>query len=558
MAIPEIIRAGWHRFVSATLFQVVALGSLPGSKATPPRPSVSPQLIHYGMIRFDNLPAYIPADRVTAPKAGYAGLNWSNVGLERLEFFEDYLFSGVGTYTLARSPFGSAPNVAHNGYVNVPCSILAKPGTIFNVAALSMAAYTSLYQDSCSVRIEGFRSGLPVDGYDRTVVLSPYYARSVALAYYAIDELRLTSLDRSNFVFDNVLDVVTTKLSLTTLPPDDLTATATTLQAVVYPSNLDTTVEFFVGTASKGTVVVPANVGLQCVSLPVQGLIPKTRYTCRAVARSGKSKITGAALKFVTPAQQHYEPLPFTISDQTPGHYSGASGGGLKWRNAQALNPSFFNFPSFARLANSAIGSPPTIVAPFDYNDPVSIKAPDGSLFDVGTLAMIGFGRYEDSTESVWIQGYRYGIPVEGAGFGMDLPHQPQLVRVDFASIDELRISGWAAFDNLTETIPAGPAVAPVGPSWPEEVGPDSATLKASVFPNGQETTVEFFLGTESKGTVTLVGTGRRQLVSLPVSGLTPSTDYLYHVVATSADGSSTGWELGFQTRVLPEASSPD
>ena len=84
-----------------------------------------------------------------------------------------------------------------------------------------------------------------------------------------------------------------------------------------------------------------------------------------------------------------------------------------------------------------------------------------------------------------------------------------------------------------------------------------SATLNASVNPNGQATTVYFEYGTStsygSKTAAKSIGSGRSSTsVSVPVAGLTPGAVYHVRVVASNAVGTSSGGDQTFTTTGQP------
>src|SRR5438128_3251964 len=84
-----------------------------------------------------------------------------------------------------------------------------------------------------------------------------------------------------------------------------------------------------------------------------------------------------------------------------------------------------------------------------------------------------------------------------------------------------------------------------------------SATLNASVNPNGQATTVYFEYGTStsygSKTAAKSIGSGRSSTsVSVPVTGLTSGAVYHFRVVASNAAGMSSGGDQTFTTTGQP------
>ena len=109
--------------------------------------------------------------------------------------------------------------------------------------------------------------------------------------------------------------------------------------------------------------------------------------------------------------------------------------------------------------------------------------------------------------------------------------------------------SGEAVF--LTDSLP--PAVATLGSTDRTD---RSATLRATIDPNGSDTTYWFEYGGQGGSLDSRVpipnanaGTGNTpQLVVQPVTGLVPSTAYTYRIVAQSAAGTSTGDTVNFTT----------
>ncbi|HEU4701677.1 MAG TPA: fibronectin type III domain-containing protein [Conexibacter sp.] len=104
----------------------------------------------------------------------------------------------------------------------------------------------------------------------------------------------------------------------------------------------------------------------------------------------------------------------------------------------------------------------------------------------------------------------------------------------------------------------ASPTVSTVGAA---SIGQAAATLRADVNPHGKATTYAFQWGTStaygSQTPARSAGSGTAaKRVSFRLTGLTPGVRYHYRVVASNADGTSTGSDRSFKTK-LPPAKPP-
>jgi hypothetical protein len=92
-------------------------------------------------------------------------------------------------------------------------------------------------------------------------------------------------------------------------------------------------------------------------------------------------------------------------------------------------------------------------------------------------------------------------------------------------------------------------------------IGDSTATLRGTVNPNGQTTTVYFEYGTTTgygaKSSSKGGGSGKSPTnVAIGVSGLAPGTTYHFRLVATNATGTSTGGDQTFATNGAPAVRS--
>ncbi len=103
-------------------------------------------------------------------------------------------------------------------------------------------------------------------------------------------------------------------------------------------------------------------------------------------------------------------------------------------------------------------------------------------------------------------------------------------------------------------TFATGPGGAPIVTTGAAtRVTATAATLAGSVDPHGSLTTFAFEYGTTNAfGSLSAVdnagATNGAQAVSLPITGLAPSTTYLFRLVATNANGTTTGAVASFTT----------
>ncbi|MDP1803619.1 MAG: hypothetical protein Q8K72_00490, partial [Acidimicrobiales bacterium] len=142
------------------------------------------------------------------------------------------------------------------------------------------------------------------------------------------------------------------------------------------------------------------------------------------------------------------------------------------------------------------------------------------------------------------------GLPVTRTLTGLQ-PNTTYLYRL-VATNSQGTTSG--AVMSFTTT---GQATAPVVTTGAAtNVGAGTARLNGTTNPKGRATTYTFEYGTTTGfGSITAVdnagNAGTALPVSLPVSGLSPSTTYLYRIVATNSAGTSTGPVMSFQTTAL-------
>ncbi len=281
-----------------------------------------------------------------------------------------------------------------------------------------------------------------------------------------------------------------------TLPGTELTLTSETLNGLVYPNGVETTVYFEYGAdESYGNTTPEVVVGSLAVTIPVSAVVsdlsPNTVYHTRLVAIGGDSVTFGRDQAFTTAS------LPM-IDEQPADHL------------AMAGEP--------VVISAAVSGSAPlsyqwshngTVIRPFGTGSS-QLTLPPVSLSDAGNYRLDV------------INPYTGGTPV---------------------SSTEAHLTVIPAVPPTVVTLPAS------------NVKKIEATLEGTVNPNGGRTTVRFEYGTTTGyGTATApqaVGNGTSPIpvnAVLPPFALAANTTYHFRLVATSVGGTSTGDDVQFTT----------
>ncbi|MEW6720957.1 MAG: hypothetical protein AB1346_10955 [Thermodesulfobacteriota bacterium] len=296
-----------------------------------------------------------------------------------------------------------------------------------------------------------------------------------------------------------------------------ITSGAATLNGNVIPNGPATTAHFEWGTSptlADATPTVDNAVGSGStgvsVSASLSGLSQSTVYYCRLVATNPYGTSYGSIKSFTT--EVAYSPP----SVQTLGATGIAAG-------AATLN-GVADPKGLATVAYFQWGTSP-------------------SLADATPTAdnAIGSGTA--------------GVPVAAAlsGLAPATTYRYRLVAVNPAGTTYGAIAG---FTTAEADAPTASTLEPTG------VSAGSATLNATVNPNGLATTARIVIGVDSglAGAREVgeqpVGSGTSDVaMAVPVDDLTPSTTYYYRVVASNANGSSSGEILCFTTPAGEEPS---
>jgi phosphodiesterase/alkaline phosphatase D-like protein len=289
-----------------------------------------------------------------------------------------------------------------------------------------------------------------------------------------------------------------------------LDATAT-LNGSVNPNRLSTTYHFEYGTTTaygSQSPAVDASAGSGssnvAVSTDLIGLTPSTTYHFRLVATNGAGTTTGSDLTLTTGDK------PSVVTQAASSvSTSGATLNG-------SVNPN--------RLSTT-------------YH------------FEYGTTTSYG------SSSATTSAGSGSGdVPVSAnlGGLSQGTTYHFRLVATNAAGTT---LGSDQTFTTLMKpTVTTGAASAVID---------TTATLNGSVNPNGSSTTYHFDYGTttsygsQSPAADADAGSGSSVVpVSTDLNGLTPSTTYHYRVVATNADGTTTGSDQTFTTGDKPMAST--
>ncbi len=303
--------------------------------------------------------------------------------------------------------------------------------------------------------------------------------------------------------------------TVTTDPATSVTSTGASLNVTINPGSTATTYKFEYGRTTAFGTVVPASGTLNAgsgsapVSQPPQaisGLSPGTTYYFRACANNS---VTGAA-----------------VASQVCGTVRAFTTTGAP------------TAPSATTSAATAIGNTgATLRGTINAHGATTTYT-----FEWGTSTAFGNITTPQNGGSATADA---AVQATLSGLTPRQTYYYRLVAVNAQGTTR------GAVQSFTTT---GPAVAPtVTTTAASNVAQTSALLRGTVNPRGQATTFTFEYGTTTSfGQITSVDTAGNHSstvpVSLPASGLTPNTTYLYRIVATNATGTSVGAVMSFKT----------
>jgi uncharacterized protein (TIGR03437 family) len=301
--------------------------------------------------------------------------------------------------------------------------------------------------------------------------------------------------------------------SVTTYAPTAVTSSTATLEGGVNPNGIDTYAFFFYGTNSSTSGALstpPQDIGSGTAPLPpsapITGLTANTTYYVQAVGQNGAGTVRGSVLSFTT---SNIPPAPPAVTTSPAASIAG---------NSATLNGSVN--PNGLDTQVWFVYSTSSSLSRFFYT----------AQQDVGS-----------GTAAVPISA---GI----SGLSAGTTYYFQLVAQSAAGTFKGSILSF-----ITASIP--PVVTTFAAT---SVSDGTATLGASVNPNGLETQVWFLYGTDSnlKGALSSpkrdIGAGITAVsVSGGIASLTMGTTYYFQAVAQSSGGTAYGSILSFTTLAI-------
>jgi phosphodiesterase/alkaline phosphatase D-like protein len=292
--------------------------------------------------------------------------------------------------------------------------------------------------------------------------------------------------------------------TVTTGLPTSVGSTTATLSGTVNPNGVATTFVFEFGTSTAfGSITTPtsAGAGTNPVNLTanMSGLAPNTTYYYRVVATNSVGTSTGIVRSFRTTGTAS-PPVALT------GNASAVTTSGATL-NGQVNPKGSQTYYTFEYGTSTAFGQITPVVA----------------LDDADALE-----------------------PVSASLTGL-APNTTYLYRTVATNATGTTAGPVSAFT----TGPGGAPVVTTGAAT--GVTATSATLNGTVNPNASQTAYTFEYGTTTAfGSLSAVESAGQvsgpKPFALPITGLAPNTTYLYRIVATNANGTTTGEIGSFET----------
>ncbi|MBI5778930.1 MAG: hypothetical protein HZA49_05685 [Planctomycetes bacterium] len=277
------------------------------------------------------------------------------------------------------------------------------------------------------------------------------------------------------------------------------------INGVVNPNGQDTTINFQWGPVTTygnttSSQIIPSGSGNVNVSASLTGLAANTTYYYRLTARNPAGESYGTQVSFTTPPP----PPSAATTPVTNVNYSVAT-------LTASVNPNGLATTVYFQWGTSIF-----------YGNTTSIQAIGSGITDVSVTATI--------TGLLGNTNYNYRVVATNSSGTTNGFNQIFTTLVPPPSATTIAATGIAAF---------------------------TATLNASVNPNGGATTVYFEYGTTitygSSTTPTAIGSGTGPVsIQRAITGLTSSTTYYFRIVAVNGNGTTYGNRLQFNTSAQP------
>jgi hypothetical protein len=429
--------------------------------------------------------------------------------------------------------------------------------------------------------------------------------------------------------------------ALTTSAATALTSTTATLNGLVNPGGVETSVHFRFGTAnpgqcndtfgvrapSLGGTTIPAGLATTPVALLVTGLLPSTTYFFCMLADNVAGDATGSVLSFTTPAPPTATTLPPTgllntsvtlngsanpnralttgyfrfatvdpgTCNDTFGTRAPATGGASLGSGATAVT---FTQPItglvggttyfFCALAENAEGRGVGAVSTFrtptlpsvTTTAATAVSASTATLNGAGTPnggATTGFFRFSTTnpgtcndtfgTRAPTTGGATLGAGNSAVAYSTTVAALPPATTIFFCALATNQFGTATGPVQSFTTPPAAPSVTTTAPTL---LTSSSATLNASITPNGAETSTWFRFAAVSPGACNdafgtrvpavgeiPIGQGLTAVpYGEPVAGLLPSTTYFACALARNTVGTTVGNLVTFTTPAGPTVTS--
>jgi hypothetical protein len=280
----------------------------------------------------------------------------------------------------------------------------------------------------------------------------------------------------------------------------------------------------------------------------------KTNFYARSVTPSGGTSHTLGTLTKVSSGQSDYSSNPCCNFGNDYGDYTGLDAtGGIAypvWTDNSGADGEAFTFVSALSKPIVTTGTASSVQqTTATLNGTVNPNGKSTSYhFEWGTTA------FSNSTASVNIGSGTSAQPVTAdiTGLTANTAYKFRLVATNS--------DGTSTGSESNFTTKPNPPAATTQPA--SAVGQNTATLNATINPNGAATSYHFDYGTspgvysQTTPNATLAAGSSNVNVSQSISGLSASTTYYFRVVASNPGGATNGSELSFQT-LSPSATPP-